>query len=355
MSTVLDAAIVQTPSVAAPRDVAVSIRGLSKQFVVRRSLGEILRHPFRWTYQQALSRVSCDIHEGEFFGLLGPNGAGKTTLFKSLATFVTPDEGTAIVSGVDLRTQPARVRQLVTPAVADERSLRWRLTARENLRLFAALYGVPRGDVDGRIGELLDAVGLSDTANKLVGQFSTGMKQRLVIARALIPRPKILLLDEPTRGLDPLLARSFRAFLREEIGRRQGCTVLLATHNAEEAFELCDRVAVLNQGKLLVVGTADHLREEFGHQRYRVWTRTPGHEAFADLARHGVPRVGVDETIGDGWAIVEIELLGGPERAAAVVAALIAAGAVVARFERVGTSLADLIERVVHAGEKNNA
>jgi ABC-2 type transport system ATP-binding protein len=329
-------------------DTAVRLRNISKRFVIRRSVLEIVRHPFRWNHQQALRDVTCDIKTGEFFGLLGPNGAGKTTLFKILATFVTPDSGTAVVSGHDLGTNPAQVRQLVTPAVADERSLRWRLTARENLRLYATLYDVPREGMLARVDELLLAVGLHETGNKLVGQFSTGMKQRLLIARALIPKPKILLLDEPTRGLDPLLARSFRKFLREEIGRRQGCTVLLATHNAEEAFELCDRVAVLDRGRLLVVGSADDLAEEFGHQRYRVWTRTPHHRSFDELARQGVARVAPDErTSEDGWTVVELELLGGPDRAAEVVHELVGQGAVVARFERVGTSLADLIERVV--------
>jgi ABC-type multidrug transport system ATPase subunit len=329
-------------------DVAIRLADISKQFIVRRSIRETMRHPFDRRYQQALRGVSCEVRAGEFFGLLGPNGAGKTTLFKILATFVTPDSGTATVSGEDLRTHPARVRQLVTPAIADERSLRWRLTARENLRLYATLYGVPPRLLLNRVDELLDSVGLHETGTKLVGQFSTGMKQRLLIARALIPQPKILLLDEPTRGLDPILARTFRTFLREEIGRRQGCTVLLATHNAEEAFELCDRVGILDRGRLLVVGSAHGLSETFGHQRYRVWTRTPGHRCFDELVCHGVSRVAPDETMNeDGWTVVELELLGGVERAAEVVHRLVSQGAVIARFERVGTSLADLIERVV--------
>jgi ABC-type multidrug transport system ATPase subunit len=340
------------PSAVAAADVAVSIRGLSKRFVVRRTLREILRRPFDWTYQQAVNGVECDVLAGEFFGLLGPNGAGKTTLFKMLATFVTPDSGTAIVCGADLRQEPGVVRRLVTPAVADERSLRWRLTARENLKLFATLYDVPHRELDSRVDELLAAVGLSETNNKLVGQFSTGMKQRLVIARALIPRPRLLLLDEPTRGLDPLLARSFRGFLREEIGRRQGCTVMLATHNAEEAFELCDRVAILDRGHLRAVGSAGQLREEFGHQRYHIWTRTPDHRSFADLTRLDIVRIGSEPATDDGWTIVEVELTGGTERAAEAMHHLVAGGAVVARFERVSTSLADLIERVVQRAGK---
>jgi ABC-type multidrug transport system ATPase subunit len=338
------------PVISAPAssDAIVSIRGLSKRFIARRSLRDALRHPFRRTYQQALNDVSCEVGTGEFFGLLGPNGAGKTSLFKILATFISPDQGTAMVAGYDLRTHAETVRRLVTPAVADERSLRWRLNARENLRLYATLYGVPSRQIDARVGELLEAVGLQETGHKMVGEFSTGMKQRLLIARALIPRPRILLLDEPTRGLDPVLARNFRHFLREEIGRRQGCTVLLATHNAEEALELCDRVAILDRGRLLVVGSADALTEKYGHQRYRVWTRAPEHGGFGDLANRGIARLMPERRVAeDGWTIVELEFRGGAETASAVVSHLVDAGASIARFERVAMSIADLIEQVV--------
>ena len=339
-------------------DQAVSIRlqSVSKRFPLRRSMAEILRHPWRRGYQQALRDVSVDIRSGEFFGLLGPNGAGKTTLFKILATFVTPDTGTAIIDGHDVRTAASAVRSLVTPAVADERSLRWRLTARENLKLFATLYGVPAAEMNRRIDDLLQAVGLDDTGRKLVGGFSTGMKQRLLMARSLIPRPRVLLLDEPTRGLDPLLARTLRHFLRDEIGRKQGCTVLIATHNAEEAFELCDRVGILDRGRLLIVGSATALRDRFGQDRYRLWTREPGHPSFDDLARIGVRRTSADEPSEDGWTVVEVEGAGTLNDAAHLVRHLVDRGVSIARFERSATSLADLIEQVVlQAGKSGHA
>jgi ABC-type multidrug transport system ATPase subunit len=338
------------PRAAAPLhagDAAVHLQSVSKRFPLRRSIRELLRHPGRRGYQHALRAVSLEIRPGEFFGLLGPNGAGKTTLFKILATFVTPDAGTVTIEGHDVRTSPNVVRQLVTPAVADERSLRWRLTARENLRLYATLYGVPAGDVGRRVDDLLRSVGLEDTGRKLVGGFSTGMKQRLLIARSLIPRPRVLLLDEPTRGLDPLLARSFRRFLRDEVGRKQGCTVVIATHNAEEAFELCDRVGILDRGRLLIVGSATVLRDRFGQDRYRLWTRDPDHPCLDDLARIGVRRTAGDEPSEDGWTVVELEGAGTFDDAARVVRHLVDRGLSVARFERSATSLADLIERVV--------
>ncbi len=356
MSTVVDAARAPRDAGELIADVAVSLRGVSKRFVERRSFKEVLRRPFDRRYQQALRDVTCDIPVGEFFGLLGPNGAGKTTLFKIIANFVEPDGGTVIVHGVDAQRDAAGVRRLVTPAVADERSLRWRLTAHENLRLFAALYRVPPREIPSRVDELLAAVGLEQTGSKMVGQFSTGMKQRLLIARALIPRPRVLLLDEPTRGLDPLLARSFRAFLKEEVGRRHGCTVLVATHNAEEAFELCGRVGVLDRGRLLVVGEAARLREQFGHPLYRVWTSTPQHPAFREVERRGLARLAASERVlEDGWTIMEIELHGEIDRAAEVIQVLVSQGAVIGRFERVGTSLADLIEHVVMGARDRDA
>src|SRR5690606_27038464 len=152
------------------------------------------------------------------------------------ATLVTPDHGTVRVEGLDVVRDAAAVRRALVPVVADERSLRWRLNAYENLRLYAVLYRVPAARLRSRIQEVLEVVGLEATGHKMVGQFSSGMRQRLLVARALLSSPRVLLLDEPTRGLDPLSARALRAFLKDDLCRRQGRTVLLATHNAEEAF-----------------------------------------------------------------------------------------------------------------------
>jgi ABC-2 type transport system ATP-binding protein len=328
--------------------VAVSIRNLNKRFRVRRRFLDTLRHPFTQKYMQALDDVNCDIHEGEFFGFLGANGAGKTTLFKILATLVTPDEGSVVVDGFDVTTHAADVRRILTPVIADERSLRWRLSSRENLRLYAVLYGLPAGKVAARVDEVLEIVGLDPSDNKLAGRFSSGMRQRLLIARALIPKPRVLLLDEPTRSLDPVSARLLRAFLRDEICKRLGCTILLATHTSEEAFELCDRVAILNQGHPLAIGETEKLQLEFSEDRYLLWTRNANHPAFDTLARRGVIRQVVIRGVDDeGWAKVEMAIPGGPEPAASALQHLVQQGAVVARFERVELSLGELIQRVI--------
>jgi ABC-2 type transport system ATP-binding protein len=187
--------------------------------------------------------------------------------------------------------------------------------------------------------------------------FSSGMKQRLLIARALIARPRVLLLDEPTRSLDPISARTFRAFLREEISGRQGCTVILATHSTEEALELCDRVGVLDRGRLLAVGTTDELAREIGEERYRVWTREPEHPGLAALAQQGVVSGIAPLEARDGeWRCLEMEIAGGPERTARVLAFLTEQGMPIARLEHVRLSLADLIERIVeHRGGGDRA
>ncbi len=339
----------------APRDgraaahAIVSVDAVTKSFAARRGWRDLLTRPFRRAERvTVVDRVSFEVGPSEFFGLLGANGAGKTTLFRMLSTQLLPDSGTAHIDGCDVVRDPRAVRSLLTPVVADERSLNWRLTARENLELFAALYGVPRSALHARVSELLDVVELSDAGSKMVGMFSSGMKQRLLIARALLPRPRVLLLDEPTRSLDPISARRFRQFLRDEIAGRQQCTVLLATHNAEEAFELCDRVAVLDRGRLLAVGSVAQLAGEVRDDRYRVTVRA-AHVAAAErgLAAIAADLRRIDERDADGWCVLELTIAGGPDGAAEVVARLARAGVDVAGLERRPLTLADLLERIV--------
>jgi ABC-2 type transport system ATP-binding protein len=330
------------------KKVAVRISDLSKAFVARRSWSETLLHPLRAERVPALVRVSLDVQEGEFFGLLGPNGAGKTTLFKILSTLILPDAGRAEVGGYDVARNPVRVRDFLAPVISEERSLNWRLSAFENLYVFAALQGLRSREARVRIGEVLDQVELSDTGTKMVGRFSSGMKQRLLIARALLSRPRILLLDEPTRALDPISARRFRRFLREELTVRQGCTVLLATHSAEEAIELCDRVGVLHHGRLLRVGSPDQLMEEYRDEDYRLWIRTADLDRFRAVAQRRFDIDPVTEhTDEPEWTIARVRMHGGADRVTELIAELVRADVRLSRFEPVRLSLADLIERIV--------
>jgi ABC-2 type transport system ATP-binding protein len=324
----------------------VSVRALTKRYRVRRSWTDTLRHPFVRTVQTSVDRVTFDVHPGEFFGLLGPNGAGKTTLLKVLATFILPDEGEVRIDGYDALREPGLVRSRVAPVIANERSLYWRLTAKENLELFAHLWLVPARDIARRVNETLDVVGLSDTGRKMVGQFSSGMLQRLLIARALLPQPRVLLLDEPTRSLDPVSAREFRRFLREELATRRNCAVVIATHNAEEALGLCTRVGVLNAGRLLAVGTAHELAQRAGDDRYTVWTDVPDHPAL--LNRGGTLLTSPNgDSSSNRWKAVSVRATGGEHESAAMLAELVQAGVSVARFERASVTLAELIEAVI--------
>ena len=329
--------------------VAVSIRGVTKSFTVQRSWRELLLRPRDRTTQTVLHDIRLEVGQGEFFGLLGQNGAGKSTLFRILAGLVLPDTGHVEVAGVELGGG-RRGREGLAPVIPSERSLYWRLGARENLRLYASLHGMSGGRVDGRIEEVLHVVGLADTGLKQVGLFSSGMRQRLLIARALLPEPRILLLDEPTRSLDPVSARDFRRFLREEIGGRQGCTVLLATHDHEEVRDLCDRIGVLHQGRMLAVGSTEEVLQTLEFQRIRVRTdRTPPPWIEEILTGHGASLLEVTEPDLEGWRWIRIRLPDAREPVE-LLQALMAHGLAFSRFEREELSLADLLEGVARRG-----
>lgn len=337
------------------RPVAVSIDELTKRFPVRRGVRELLRG-IRRRETTVVDRVSFDVAVGEVFGVLGPNGAGKSTIFRMLSTMVAPDGGTATVSGQDISLEPSRVRATLAAVSSDERSLNWRLSGRENLLLFAALHKVPRKESKALVTSLLRTVGLDGTGNKMVAAYSSGMRQRLLIARALLARPKVLLLDEPTRALDPISAQEFRQFLRTELVDRQRCTILLATHNADEALGFCDRVVVLNRGRVLATGTATELKARFSEERYRIWTTDPGHSGFTQLEIRGmIRRLTNDSHCLDGWFVVDCAIPGDPSRTASVLEHLLNCGVRVARLERVEPSLADLIAGIIGASAQENA
>jgi ABC-2 type transport system ATP-binding protein len=321
---------------------------LWKRFPAARSLTDVLRQPFHAAPVPVVVDVSLDVHAGEFVGLLGPNGAGKTTLLKVLATLIVPDRGSATVAGYDVVREAASVRRVIAPVLASERSLYWRLSAQENLELFAALLRLPPRDTAERVSDTLDVVGLSDTGRKMVGQFSAGMMQRLLVARALLGHPRVLLLDEPTRSLDPSAAHAFRSFLRDELAARRRCAVLVATHRTEEAFELCDRVVVMHRGRVAAEGRASALGESLLGSRYSAWTREPSHPALEGVLVAGRARRVAVRSEGDGtWWRVELEVEGGDEAARELLATLVTSGMPIARFERVVAPLGDLIERAI--------
>lgn len=207
----------------------------------------------------ALNRINIKIHPGELFGLLGPNGSGKTTMIKCLSTILIPDEGTALVNGFDISKETSLVRASLGMVVGGERTLYWKLTARDNLMYFASLYKMQKKQAKKRIKELLENFDLSSRADERLEDYSTGMRQKVAIARALLHNPPILLLDEPTLGLDPNFSRQIRSQIKE-LSAKHGKTVLLTTHYMDEAEQLCDRVAFINDGNIIAVDTPNRLK-----------------------------------------------------------------------------------------------
>lgn len=207
----------------------------------------------------AVDGVDLQIRQGEIFGLLGPNGAGKSTTIRMLCTLLEPTSGTASVNGFDIIKQAGQVRQSLGTVLAGERSIYWKLTARENLEYFAALYHIPPAVAKKRAQELLDRFELTNRADDLVEKFSTGMRQRIAISKALVANPPILLFDEPTLGLDPQAARKVRELISEL--KAEGHTILLTTHYMEEADQLSDRIGIIDQGKIIALDTPRQLKE----------------------------------------------------------------------------------------------
>jgi len=244
---------------------------------------------------KAVDGITFCVEEGEVFGLLGPNGAGKTTTVRLLNGVLTPSDGQARVLGFDPVTQGCQLRQQ-TGVLTETPSLYERLTAQENLALFGALYGVLGAKLSRRVDELLEFFELSKRANDRVGGFSTGMKQRLALARALLHEPPLLFLDEPTSGLDPEAARQVTQMI-QQLSHQKGRTVCLCTHNLSEAQRLCDRVAVMNQGRLLALGTLAELARTLWRGLWvDIEFRTPLADTVADKLRttRGVSDVQLD-------------------------------------------------------------
>jgi len=207
----------------------------------------------------AVDHISFKVYRGEVFGFLGPNGAGKTTTVKLLTTLLLPDEGEAWVNGYHVVKEAGKVRETIGVSLYSDRGFYWKLTGRENLRYYAYLHHIPPKEAEKRIEKLLKLVELDKDADRLVEEYSTGMKSRLNIARALLNEPETLFLDEPTIGLDPASARRIREIVRSFAD--DGGTVFLTTHNMEEADQLCDRIAIINKGKIVALGTPGELKE----------------------------------------------------------------------------------------------
>ncbi|MGL5861268.1 MAG: ATP-binding cassette domain-containing protein, partial [Phycicoccus sp.] len=242
---------VADPAADRASDLAVEVHGLVKTFGVRR----------------AVDGIDLEVRRGEIFGVLGPNGAGKTTTLRMLATLLPIDAGEARLLGVDVRREPHVVRQLlgVTGQYASVDEL---LTATENLVLFGRLQGLPRTDARATAGRLLEEFDLTEAADKPLRQFSGGMRRRLDLAASLITHPPVVFLDEPTTGLDPRTRGQMWDTIRALV--RAGSTVLLTTQYLDEADQLADRIAVVDRGRVVALGTPDELKSSVGRSSLQV-------------------------------------------------------------------------------------
>jgi ABC-2 type transport system ATP-binding protein len=208
----------------------------------------------------AVDDISFDVKKGEIFGLLGPNGAGKSTTLRMLSTLARPTKGTAVIGGFDITKDDNEVRKLI--GIVSEKMIMYnRLTAKENLWFFGSLFNLPKDVMSKRIDELLELVQLTKWKNAQVGTFSTGMRQRMNVVRALLNRPQVLFLDEPTLGLDPQSSVEIREFIKK-LNKENGTTVVVTTHMMVDADLMCDRIAIVDHGKIVALDTSANLKKQ---------------------------------------------------------------------------------------------
>ncbi len=237
-------------------DVMIKIESLTKSF------GRI----------KALDNLNLEIKRGELLGIIGPNGAGKTTAIRMACCILKPDFGDIKINGLSIHEDPIMIKSMIG-YLPEEPNLYERFKAKDLLKYFAELYGVPKNNINERIDDLLELVGMTERKDDRINTFSKGLRQRISVARALVHDPDIIILDEPTMGLDPATANSIREFVRNLKGKK---TMILCTHYMAEADSLCDRVAILNKGKIIDVGTPGYLKSKIhGDVILKIRTQNP--------------------------------------------------------------------------------
>jgi ABC-2 type transport system ATP-binding protein len=262
---------------------SIELISLTKYYPKLKGYKDIIFHPFKKRYLTALLNVNLTVEEGSIYGLLGPNGAGKTTLIKILSTLVLPTSGRAFVNGYDVVQQQRQVRMSIGLVVNDERSFYWRLTGRQNLSFFADLNNLSGTEKDKRIIEVLRITEMEKDADRVFSDYSTGMKQRIAIARGLLCDPSIILLDEPTRSLDPLSAKHLRKFIKDEIIYRHNRTAFVATNNLREAEDLCTHIAIIQNGTITLCGPIEKIKQQLNAANIYL-VKLARHSQFTDIS-----------------------------------------------------------------------
>ncbi len=298
----------------------------------------------------ALDGVSLEVKPGELFGLLGPNGAGKTTLIKILTTLLAPSSGQAWVDGHEVVAEAKAIRPKINMVSGGESSGYGILTVRENLWLFSRIYGIATAEIRQRIDHMLEVVALTDKGDSRVSHLSTGQRQKMNFCRGFITDPKILFLDEPTLGLDVTSARAIRVFLRKWMAEKPDRTLLLTTHYMAEADELCDRLAIIDKGKVLACDTPANLKRKVQEHPVFELSLSPGANGSADLGKlPGVLATTTTDTpttVELRVSLIEDAAIGG------VVQQIVAGGGKILSLKKVEPTLEDVfIELVGHGLE----
>jgi len=236
---------------------------LTKDFIAPLSFNKLIKLDFKHRRpNRALEEVSFSLKKGQILGVLGPNGAGKTTLLKIISTLILPDKGSVIVNGWRLGIDDDKIKSFIGMVSSQERSFYWRLTGRQNLEFFASMYGLK--NPKDKIEELFKLFEIDYQDNRF-DSYSTGMKQKFALMRGLLNDPELLLLDEPTKSLDYATALNLRNFIKEDLVRKKGKTVIFTTHHMDEALDFCDLFLILHKGKLYALGTLEELRRKINN------------------------------------------------------------------------------------------
>lgn len=232
--------------------IAIETQHLTKRFPKTKRYRELLLHPFRRDEVTVIRDMNLQIKAGDIFCLLGPNGAGKTTLLKILCGLIIPSEGAAFINDKNTTSEKQKIRKEIGFVLNEERSFYWRLTGRQNLKFFATLNNMSNIDSQRRIDAVIETTGLKDVVNEIFKNYSSGMKQRLAIARALLTEPEIIIMDEPTRSLDPLSIAMLKDLVVKRLNKRECKTLLIATHDVKfvEGIDDCT-IGIINKGRLI--------------------------------------------------------------------------------------------------------
>ncbi len=329
----------------------LAVEGVSKTYA-----GSLLWFRAAGAKTQALHDISFSARPGETVGFLGPNGAGKTTLLKIIATLLYPDTGSVTLFGRDAFHNSVKARGEMGLITCDERSFYWRLTGRHNLEFFATLYGLPRSFARERVETLLDVLGLAQAADRPYQEYSSGMKQKMAIARGLLSDPRLILYDEPTRSLDPLSTQSIHKWILANRERMPSSIHVIATNQLREAELLCDRVLILSRGSIIAQGTIEQIRQQWHAQEWL--THVVSYRGFApDGHFRPVPERGlldiVTENCDRSEATLRLRTTADGEGLSLVLDSILRAGGSILRCETAQVSFDEVFCAIVEGGQKH--